>query len=347
MREATERRCAVPGLLGAAMARVYGAAIGSRNRRFDSGRGVITFDRPVISVGNLSVGGTGKTPMVVKVVRELREAGHVPCIAMRGYRADQTGGESDERGVYAMELSETPVVAQANRVEGLIRLFATEEGEHVDCVVLDDGFQHRRIARQFDIVLIDATRDVFVDRLLPAGWLREPVSSLSRAHAVVVTHAESASGGEVKRMMVRVREIAPEASVAAARHAWSGLRAEGGDRVVAWLGGKRIIVVCAIGNPGPFLAACERHASRVVKRFVLPDHDPLDRRLVSEVIGSAAREHVDAIVCTEKDWTKLRRVEGWRWPCDVVRPRLVMEFVEGWGGVRERMLEVVGRGVDE
>lgn len=365
------RRGPAPSLLASPLCWAYGRAMAMRNRAFDAGRRVVTFDRPVISVGNLSVGGTGKTPMVIAIVRAMREAGRDPCIAMRGYHAARTGGESDEAAVYTAELPETPVVAQANRVEGLIGLFATERGQRVDCIVLDDGFQHRRIARQMDIVLIDAMRDVFADRLLPAGWLREPVSSLSRAQAVVVTHAESASDGEVKRMASAVHEAAPGALVAVARHEWTGLRSGdaaigadrqgvwgGGDpesrlgeagyaeRPVSWLNGKRVVAVCAIGNPEAFVSAIERAGARIAASVIRPDHDAFAPSVVSRIIDAARREAVGAIVCTEKDWAKLRRVEAKRWPCDVVRPRLEMKFQQGWNELRESMLERVVKRVE-
>jgi len=185
-------RGAVPGPIGAALARVYGIVIARINRRFDSGRGVVRFDRPVISVGNLSVGGTGKTPMVRRLIAILLEMERRPCIAMRGYRKGT--GESDEAAAYQREFPDVPVIAQANRTDGLIALFGDEhegEGPHRDCIVLDDGFQHRQIGRELDIVLVDASRSPFRDRLLPQGWLREPAESLTRAGLVVVTHAES------------------------------------------------------------------------------------------------------------------------------------------------------------
>ena len=99
-----------------------------------------------------------------------------------------------------------PVVAQPDRLEGLLRLFA-RVGDEVDCIVLDDGFQHRRIARQFDVVLSDASRDPFTERCLPSGWLREPVSSLARADAVVLTHAEMVDSSTLLAMRKAVRSL--------------------------------------------------------------------------------------------------------------------------------------------
>ncbi|QKK10112.1 MAG: hypothetical protein HND58_07150 [Planctomycetota bacterium] len=173
----------VRGLLGTLLARVYAAAATHRNRRFDNGHRVVTLDRPVISVGNLSLGGTGKTPMVQRIVAHLRDHGHDPAIAMRGY-ASKHAGLSDEAELYKSTFDDLPIVAQPRRLEGLFQLFATERGRRVDCVVLDDGFQHRFIARQLNLVLIDAAHDPFAARVVPAGRLREPAAGLARA-----THA--------------------------------------------------------------------------------------------------------------------------------------------------------------
>ena len=221
----------LPRPLGVPLSWAYSAAIRRINRKFDRGRGVVRFDRAVISVGNLSVGGTGKTPMVKWLARALVEAGHRPCIAMRGYGAGK--GQSDEAGEYERDLSGVPVVAQANRTLGLIQLFSREhdaDGPHSDVVILDDGFQHRRIARDLDIVLIDATRNPFADRLLPAGWLREPVDSLRRAGAVVITHAESANAAEVTALDRRIADCrGGEGAVAVCRHVWTVFDVQRGD----------------------------------------------------------------------------------------------------------------------
>src|SRR4051812_19919591 len=232
------------GPIGRLTSRLYGWEIGRRNRRYDAGRGVVRFDRPVISVGNLSVGGTGKTPMVAHIVGLLLEAGHRPCIAMRGYRSQD--GRSDEAEEYRARFPSVPVVAQADRTLGLINLFALEHegrGPHTDCIVLDDGFQHRKIARDLDIVLLDATREPFHDRLLPAGWLREPVESLRRAALVVLTHAESASAETIQWLSGSVGRVRARPAEAVTRHGWAALciRERGADRPepVEWLRGRR------------------------------------------------------------------------------------------------------------
>ena len=257
----------LPSPLTALLARLYARIIASRNRAFDARRGVVEFDRPVLSIGNLSVGGTGKSPMVQRVVSLLQREGWHPAIAMRGYGAPRGDrASSDEASAHARALRHVPIVAQPDRAAGLIQLFATEAGQAVDCIVLDDGFQHRKIARQLDLVLLDATRDAFADRLLPAGWLREPVESLARASAVILTHAEGVPPREIDAMLARVASIAPGAVRAVCEHAWSSLTIRMGEESFEesprWLQGRRVVVTCAIGNPGAFLDADTGAADR-------------------------------------------------------------------------------------
>ncbi|MBL8999569.1 MAG: tetraacyldisaccharide 4'-kinase [Phycisphaerae bacterium] len=318
------------GPVGRVVSWVYGTAVRRRNSRFDQGRGIIRLDRPVISVGNLSVGGTGKTPMVVHFCRVLLAAGHDPCIAMRGYRATPEG-VSDEARVYERELPGVPVIAQPNRADGLIDFFTTERGEGVDSVVLDDGFQHRQLARDLDIVLIDAMRDPWRDRLLPAGWLREPPESLARAGAIVITHAEAVPHGTVSKLLERARAAAPGAVLAACGHAWDCLlTVDDTERPVSALRGRRIAVCCGIGNPDAF----ERQAAAAaggapVYRLILRDHDPFAPGTIAALLRGAGSARAEYIVVTEKDWTKLTHVNPEAWPCPVVRPRLSLTFDRG------------------
>lgn len=333
------RRAPLPPWLGALFEPLYRAVIERRNRRYDSGRGVVEFDRPCISVGNLSVGGTGKTPMVATVVGWLRGAGHAPVIAMRGYRS--RGGESDEAREHRARFPDVPIVARPDRAQGLIELFdrAEEEEHRLDCIVLDDGFQHRRIARQLDIVLIDATRDPFADRLLPAGWLREPVSSLTRAHAVVVTHAEAVEAAAVKGLLDRLRGACSTGTAwAICRHAWAGFVRRGPDgtdtRVEAdALRGAAVTAVCAIGNPEAFLLMVRRHVGRCADAVVLRDHARFPARLVRRLASSRG-----VVLTTEKDWSRLAPL----WPHDaratVVRPVLTLAFDSGGDELRARVL---------
>jgi len=329
--------------LGRVAEPIYSFVITSRNRAFDEGRGVRRVDVPVISVGNLTAGGTGKTPMVLHLVRELLGAGRRPCIAMRGYvpKGGSGGGpegtaKSDEAQVYRRELPRVPLAVGPERFETISAVLANSGPP--DCVVLDDGFQHRRLARDLDIVLVDASADVFRQRLIPAGWLREPVESLKRAGAVVITHSELVDPGAqalLERSIERVHGMPPVAVVA---HRWSGVAqlVGGGDveHAVDWLRGKRVLGVCAIGNPRGFAAALKgviegSGGMGSMRMIALADHDPLAPGTVRKVVESAQQFGAQAIVVTEKDWVKLTHVPPGDWPCPVVRARLRLVFHRG------------------
>ena len=356
----------LPAWLTSRASRLYGQQVAKRAARFDQGQGVVRLDRPVISVGNLSVGGTGKTPVVQWIVAQLRAAGHDPCIAMRGYRSRH--GLSDEAQLHRMRFDDLPVVAQPDRVEGLIELFSTERGEVLNCVVLDDGFQHRRIARDLDLVLIDATRDPFDDALLPQGWLREPVEALKRATHLAITHAQATTPERIEALQVRLQGYLGRRADAVLCHHWTGLeityptgqnnseqplaaRADGAadDEMLptGWLAGKRVVAACAIAQPQQFLSALSRAVGGEVPAMVFADHHPYPPASVRTIIGATRDHGAQALVVTPKDWTKLRRVDPSRWPCPVVRPRLEILFASGEETLTGAVLEAAKHRPDQ
>lgn len=173
-----------------AMEPAYRAAVALRNVAFDRGwRTPRDLGRPTISVGNLTVGGTGKTPMVVALCRKLIAMGHLPGVLLRGYKSH--GGRSDEADELQTTLgSQVVVEADPDRVAAARRVLQKTPGTTV--FVLDDGFQHRRAHRDLDIVLLDAARPFADGHVLPRGLLREPMQNLRRASAVIFTHADLA-----------------------------------------------------------------------------------------------------------------------------------------------------------
>ncbi len=348
---------------------VYRWVIAGRNRRFDRGEGVRRLPVGVISVGNLSVGGSGKTPMVAWLARALLARGARPAIALRGYRGGAHGEHSDEADEYRRLLPEAPLAVGPDRFEQATRLIESRartpgdegaggggggvegaggggvEGKPgpITHILLDDGFQHRRLHRDVDLVLIDATRDPFSDHLLPRGWLREPVESLRRAHAVAITHAEAVDAQRVAALAARVRGVlGGQRPIAVCRHAWVGIEGlPDGPAPTEWLSGRRVYAACAIGNPGPFLAELGRRAA-LAGALVLPDHDAFAATTVARLRAEAIGARAEAIVVTEKDWSKLRRTAGdggsggsGVWPCPVVRPRLELQFDTGGDALLE------------
>jgi tetraacyldisaccharide 4'-kinase len=346
----------LPRWLARGASTAYEREIARRNRAYDRGEGVTTLEVPVISVGNLSVGGTGKTPLVEHVVRVLAGAGRRPCIAMRGYRSKN--GVSDEAEEYREGLRDVGgggvvVVVQPDRIAGIREAQRHEgtkaqEGRRVDCVVLDDGFQHRKIARQFDVVLVDATRPFVEDRLLPMGWLREGPASLARADAVVVTRADRVADGG-KGLMDEARRWATRAAdaglIGACAFEWVGVEVtepDGSPRrePVEWLRGQRVVSCCAIGNPRAFLGqVVEAVGDRMVGSLVLRDHDAYEELAVAKLRDMVRNSGAEAIVTTRKDWMKLRTRE---WACPVARPVVGVRWKEGGERIEAGALEVVG-----
>jgi len=322
----------VSGPLPAALAPItwpasalYRAAVTWRNRRFDRADRVRRLDVPVVSVGNVTAGGVGKTPFVRWLAAALRDAGRRPVIAMRGYGA-APGKAGDEEREYRDLLPDVPVVAAPDRYAALRAFFAETTG--VDVVLLDDGFQHRRLHRDLDLVLIDATRDTPNDRVLPAGYLREPLAGLARADAVVITHA-AATDADLAAAVVAHHGRPP---LAWTDHRWREIRRIDGAGAttipVASLAGLRVVTLLGVGNPDAVRAQLGRAGATIVADVPARDHARHDARTLDR-LRTLARG-TDAIVVTWKDWVKLRDViDSFDWPAPLLVPIVDIEIVDG------------------
>jgi tetraacyldisaccharide 4'-kinase len=278
-------------------AALYAAGVKLRNIAYD--RGVFrTRDvaLPTVAVGNLTVGGTGKTPVAAFIAAQLMELGATPAIVMRGY-----GG--DEPLVHELLNPGIAVITDPDRVRGI----ALARARGATVAVLDDGFQHRRARRDADIVLLSADVAGPV-RPLPAGPWREPLGSLRRATVVIVTR-KNASLLRARELLGHLRRFAPHAATAIAHLAF--------DRLVAWqsaeerepptLAGQHVLAVTAIGDPRSFyeqLAHFGAHAELVARR----DHHAYSPAEASALARRAAG--FETVVCTLKDAVKLGPI----WP---------------------------------
>ncbi|MCP3902580.1 MAG: tetraacyldisaccharide 4'-kinase [Planctomycetes bacterium] len=312
----------------------YGVAVARRNHRYDRGEAA-RVARPVISVGNVTAGGAGKTPCVRWIARRLLAEGHRPVIAMRGYGA-RDGAASDEELEHRERLPEVPVVADPDRTSAL-RVFLPRHPE-VDCVVLDDGFQHRRLHRDLDLVLVDATRDALDGRLLPRGYLREPVSALARADAVLVTRA---SGVDVA-LADRIAAYHGRPPLAWSRHEWSGLEVHDGSSAehvdVEWLRERVVAVMLGVGNPGPVAGQVREAGAEIAVSIPVRDHQHYTPRFLRRVRSSLAG--VRALVMTAKDWVKTRPlIDFTDWPVPIVVPRLDLDVFAGTDELANLILE--------
>ena len=282
----------------------YGAAVRLRNRAFDRGwKASASADVPVVSVGNLTVGGTGKTPCVEYVARFYRGQGRRVAILSRGYGNEH--GPNDEALVLEENLPDVPHLQGADRVE-LARV-AVEELES-EVLVLDDGFQHRRLKRDLDLVLIDATQPWGHGYLLPRGLLREPMSGLKRAGAVLLTRCDLVTPAEVQAIKQQVSRHAPNVPTAESTHrpaAW--INASRTTAPLESLHGRPVAAFCGLGNPAAFRQSLLNLGLTVVDWRTFPDHHPYSREDIDDLRQWARRQPADAVMATtQKDLVKIR-----------------------------------------
>lgn len=271
---------------------------------------------PVVSVGNLTVGGTGKTPFALWLTRRLVVAGWKPALVTRGYGGDlgtrvlTVGDEGraffdiEEIGDEATLLAErsgVPVVCATDRVAAARQAV---EAHAAELVVLDDGFQHLRLKRDVDIVLVDGQAGFGNGSLLPAGPMRERLATLRRADAVVVTKT-----AETGRIGEEIARVAPGVPVFPAAYApASVVQAEDGGLVEKPLGimvGRKVITISAIADPASFYDLLGELEVQPVDVLEFPDHHVFDQGDWQQI--SKVAHQADLIVCTEKDLVKLRR----------------------------------------
>lgn len=284
----------------------YGVAVWWRNRQYDRGhRTIRRVSVPVVSVGNLTLGGTGKTPCVEYVARYYRDHDIRVAILSRGYGSDR--GRNDEAMVLEENLPDVPHYQNADRIAAAE--LAIEESES-ELLVLDDGFQHRRLHRDLDIVLIDATSPPHHDRLFPRGTLREPVTGLRRAGAILLTRCDQVSPASLDQTRDWLTRHFPDTAVASSEHRPVELFRAGEPvevRTPDHLRRQAVAGFCGIGNPTAFRRTLESLGATVVAFRCFPDHHPYSRQDVDDLRNWANSLPGDALIATtQKDWVKLR-----------------------------------------
>jgi tetraacyldisaccharide 4'-kinase len=282
----------------------YRAAVERRNRRYDSGRAeIVRVSVPVISVGNLTLGGTGKTPLVAWLASWFCGRGVRVALVSRGYGAKSAAG-NDELKELAQRLPDVPHVQNADRPAGA-RTAIDEFGAQL--ILLDDGFQHRRLARDLDIVLIDATDPFGYDRVFPRGMLREPVASLARADVVALTRCNLVHAERREELRRRVATIAPHASwIEVAQRPHQLRTASGSVRPLDALPSGGVLAFCGIGNPAAFRQTLTQLHWPLTDVRIFPDHYAYDSAAIAGLQQwAAAHPGAGAFVCTHKDLVKI------------------------------------------
>ena len=337
--------------LGVLLKHVYTAIVSLRNTCYT--RGIFQARRlpcPVISVGNIVVGGTGKTPAVIAIAKQLQADGVRVAILLRGYKRQSrekitivTDGEKrfctaaesgDEADMMARLLPGIPIIVGRHRYAAgqlAITRFKSE------VLLLDDGFQHRQLHRDVDIVTIDATRPFDTGQLLPVGTLREPVTALRRADMLLLTRTDSIGRRDIPvrspapigrrdipvptpetskpgRALLReeLSKLAPNIPILESVHRPTHLyrlHASGDleQLPLNWLSGKRLLAVCGIGNPNAFVTTLNHYAPETVEPLAFPDHHAYTEADCQRIQRKMTQTGAICIVTTQKDEQKLAR----------------------------------------
>lgn len=281
----------------------YWAMISARNWAYDWGwLKVSTADRPVISVGNLTLGGSGKTPLIEYLAKWFRAKGVRVSIVSRGYGA-AGGGPNDE----AMELEEKiPDVPHVQNADRLAAAKIAVEELDMELLLLDDAMQHRRIHRDLEIVVIDATEPFGYGRLFPRGALREPIGSLARADVIVLSRSDMVTEEE----RARIRKIALAKGVGAtwveACHAPQVLRNHASmEFPLESLLERSVFAFCGIGNPEAFYATLRQLGCKLAGTIEFPDHHAYSKGDLTKLADAASASQAELLVTTHKDLVKI------------------------------------------
>jgi len=300
---------------------VYGAAVSVRSGLYGSSV-LRTKKLPcrVVSVGNITAGGTGKTPMTVYIAGLLKDAGKRPAVLIRGYGGGAEGRTlvvsdgsgrnvgpeeaGDEACLIADRLEGVPVITGSDRYSaGMLAV----ERFGADVAVLDDGFQHIGLARDLDVVLLDAARPFGNGRVLPAGYLREPKSAINRANAVILTRADIAGEEAVAVSRRQLNEISPGLPVFEASHDPRDLFSMSEKRhfPLGHIAGMGVYGFCGLADPSSFTLILKQLSANITGFTGFDDHHRYTGGDLAVLEAAARKAGADVLVTTEKDAVKL------------------------------------------
>lgn len=320
---------------------LYGKIINTRNSLYQKGSlKSYSLGVPTISVGNITVGGTGKTPLVAFAAEVLAEKGEKVCIISRGYKREDENKRvlvSDGKNILAdvrnagdepLELAnkllgKAFVISDANRVEAGIW---AKQTFGITAFVLDDAFQHLKVKRDLDIVTIDATNPFGNGKTLPAGILREPLENLNRADLIIITRANLSE--EIEKLKVKIKNYNPDCPIITASNKTSDLTKlkDSNKKLTTYhlpLTTKSL-AFCALGNPNNFFAQLKNEDFNVVQTEKFPDHYFYTQKDIENLEALAKKNDAKALLTTAKDAVKLQDLT-FEIPCYVAHSKLVFD----------------------
>jgi len=300
----------------------------------------------VFSIGNITAGGTGKTPLVIWLCNEINQKSKIKnqkyacAILTRGYKATQnsklkTQNYGDEPAILTESCPHAKIVINPDRVAGAVEA-VNKFGAKV--LIMDDGFQHRRLARDLDIVTIDATLPFGYGKLLPAGLLREPVTVLKRAHAAIITRCNQTTEAKLAEIEKMLPQINPNIIIARSIHAAMYTKSTENKKIsLEELKDKKIFAFCGIGNPDAFLETIRGLGCRLAGSKIYDDHHHYTGNDIADIYKQARRLEADLILTTQKDWSKLP-IENRKSKIDITFAYLAIELKFTSGEERLRAL---------
>ena len=284
------------------IATAYGLVVRLRNLCYDK-KWFKTHDVPVpvISIGNITTGGTGKTPLVIWICNLLAGKGKNCAILTRGYKT-QPGILSDEPALLAKSCPSAKIIVNPDRTAGAQK--AVKEHD-VAVIVMDDGFQHRKLKRDLDIITIDATCPFGCEHILPAGLLREPVTTLKRAQIAVITHCDKIQQDELTYLEDRILSLNPQITIAKAiyKHPCA-IGIKGLNLTTDQLKQKPVFAFCGIANPDNFFDSLKQMGTNLLGSKIYNDHHNYKAQDFGDIYEQAKYLGAEIILTTQKDWVK-------------------------------------------
>ena len=286
----------------------------------------------VISIGNITLGGTGKTPLVVWLCNYLHRQNLSCAILTRGYKTYTKTNELpntliDEPAVLLENCPQAEIIIDPDRVAGAAKAI---EKFGAKVLIMDDGFQHRRLVRDLDIVTIDATQPFGFEKIFPAGLLREPLTSLRRADAVVITRCGQIGESELRNIENKLRTVNPDILITQSIHAAVNIKSKDNvETAVEKLKDSKIYAFCGIGNPDAFFNTIKALGAEITGSKNYNDHYQYTRACLADIYTQARLAGASIILTTQKDWSKIKHLKPDKKDIQLAYLAVQIKFITG------------------
>jgi tetraacyldisaccharide 4'-kinase len=319
----------------------YRIVVVFRNRLYDmSVLKTVKVPAAVISIGNITTGGTGKTPLVAWLCNHYTAKGISTAVLTRGYKSKDSVF-ADEPAMLAKASPDAKVIVNPDRIAGAQRAISEYNAK---LLIMDDGFQHRKLARDIDIVAVDATEPFGYEKILPAGLLREPLDSLKRANAVVITRSNQNSPEKISEIKDRISQINSDIVFASAVHKPLGIKLIKDDQMqLKELIGKKIYAFCGIGNPASFFQTLSDMALNIVGTKVYNDHHMYTDADIAAIYEDASYKQAQLVLTTHKDWIKTALLSIDKFEIPFAALLIELQFISG----QENIIALVDKAIEK